>query len=158
MTPKRQRLLFVLLSVGCITTAVLLVMNALKSQVVYFYTPSDVAHMQLTADKEIRIGGLVELGSLVRLGDNRITFKVTDYNNTLGVAYQGLLPNLFREGQGVVAQGKMAADGHFEAKTILAKHDENYMPPEVADALKESGRWKESRPQKNIDAAEEPRK
>jgi cytochrome c-type biogenesis protein CcmE len=102
--------------------------------------------MQPATDLPIRIGGLVEKGSLKHQKDNWIAFTITDGKATVAVMYQGLLPNLFREGQGVVAEGLLATDGHFNATNILAKHDENYMPPEVADALKKSGRWREGEP------------
>lgn len=144
MTPKRQRLIFVLASVVCICAAVLLIIQALRNEVVYFYTPSELTQLKGNLNHTIRIGGLVEEGSLVRGKDNRITFLVTDGETQMKVNYQGLLPNLFREGQGIVAQGTLQPDGHFKAVNLLAKHDENYMPPEVADALKKNGRWEEN--------------
>lgn len=141
MKRKHQRLWFILFAVTCTCAATLLALNALKSDIVFFYAPSDLHHQPIDASKTLRIGGLVETGSLQNLPDGSVTFTVTDGKEALPVHYKGLLPNLFREGQGVVAEGKFA-NNTFEASRILAKHDETYMPPEVADALKKSGHWK----------------
>ena len=120
-----------------------LVLNALRDSIVFFSTPQMVAEKQMPVGKRFRLGGMVEQGSLVR-GDNlAVSFKVSDGGATLPVNYKGILPDLFREGQGVVAEGAMDASGVFKADTVLAKHDENYMPKEVADALKKQGRWQE---------------
>lgn len=120
-----------------------LVLNALRDSIVFFSTPQMVAEKQIPVGKRFRLGGMVEQGSLVR-GDNlAVSFKVSDGGATLPVNYKGILPDLFREGQGVVAEGAMDASGVFKADTVLAKHDENYMPKEVADALKKQGRWQE---------------
>lgn len=109
----------------------------------FFQSPTEVTHQQLAAGSRIRIGGLVKPGSIER-GDNlHIRFEVTDGKTDLPVRYQGIMPDLFREGQGVVAEGKLDANGAFVADTVLAKHDERYMPKEVVDALKKSGRWQE---------------
>ncbi len=140
MKPKHQRLVFVVASVACLCAAVLLTMRAFKENLVYFFSPSDIVAMPPKPGQVIRIGGLVKTESLEHLPGNRVAFIVTDGKAEIAVAYQGALPALFREGQGVVAEGKLQ-DGGFSATTILAKHDENYMPKEVVDALKKSGHW-----------------
>lgn len=143
MTRKRRRLLLIGGSIGVLAVAVALMLNAFRDSIVFFNSPSDVAAKQITPGTRIRLGGLVKTGSLVR-GDNlKIRFDVTDGNREIPVAYQGVLPDLFREGQGVVAEGALDGSGTFNADTILAKHDETYMPKEVADALKKSGHWKD---------------
>jgi len=123
--------------------AVGLVLNALRDSIVFFSTPQMVAEKQIPAGKRFRLGGLVEPGSLVRGDHLAVTFKISDGSNTLPVAYKGILPDLFREGQGVVAEGALDNAGVFKADTVLAKHDETYMPKEVADALKKQGHWKD---------------
>ncbi|MBI5164608.1 MAG: cytochrome c maturation protein CcmE [Magnetospirillum sp.] len=140
MTRKRQRLYFLLLGMSALGIAVTLVLMALKQDVIYFYSPSQLTEFKVPANKRIRIGGLVEVGSVAKEG--AITrFRVVDKQSGIDVAFTGLLPDLFREGQGVVAEGKLGADGGFAAAEVLAKHDENYKPKEVADALKKSGEW-----------------
>ncbi|MGD9801055.1 MAG: cytochrome c maturation protein CcmE [Parvularculaceae bacterium] len=130
--------------------AVALTLNALKGSITYFYLPSDIAALAAKPTAAIRLGGLVEAGSLQygeteESGKPHVAFTVTDGETRINVAYVGLLPDLFREGQGVIVQGRFTPDGdHLDAETVLAKHDENYMPKEVADALKESGRWQET--------------
>jgi cytochrome c-type biogenesis protein CcmE len=120
-----------------------LVLNAMRSSIVFFQSPTDVVEHKLAPGARIRIGGLVKTGSVER-GDNlRVRFDVTDGKNDIHVQYQGIVPDLFREGQGVVAEGKLEAGGMLAADTVLAKHDERYMPKEVVDALKKSGRWQE---------------
>jgi cytochrome c-type biogenesis protein CcmE len=114
---------------------------------VFFYSPSDLAAKTVGPERRIRIGGLVEDQSLVKEDGRRVAFRVTDGKTELKVVFDGLLPDLFREGQGVVAEGKLRGDGVFVASSVLAKHDEKYMPPEVADALKRSGHWQEGGPQ-----------
>ena len=141
MKPKHQRLLFVIFSVVFLVVAVLLTLQAFRENIVFFYSPSDVMEKQVEKGRTIRIGGLVEQGSLVRGDGDQVRFTVTDGKNSLTVSYQGLLPNLFREGQGVVAEGQLDDAKHFMARSILAKHDETYMPKEVVDALKRSGHW-----------------
>jgi cytochrome c-type biogenesis protein CcmE len=122
--------------------AAALVLNALDEALVFFYSPSDLQTKTVAPGRAFRLGGLVEVGSLVREEDGlSVRFRVTDLANTVPVAYRGILPDLFREGQGVVAEGTLGPDGVFTAREVLAKHDENYMPPEVADALKKSGHW-----------------
>jgi cytochrome c-type biogenesis protein CcmE len=144
MTRKRRRLYLVLAGMACLGVAAALVLNAFNDNLVFFYSPTDLKTKHVPVDRQLRIGGLVEEQSVVREGDGRtIAFRVTDGNNTVAVSYTGTLPDLFREGQGVVAEGKMTADGSFKASSVLAKHDEKYMPPEVADALKKSGHWQE---------------
>lgn len=143
MTRKRRRLIFVLAGMGCLGIATALVLNAFDDNLVFFYSPTDLVQKHPGTTKRLRIGGLVENGSLVTSeGGKRFSFKVTDGKTDLAVSYVGVAPALFREGQGVVAEGKLGADGSFAAATLLAKHDEKYMPPEVAEALKRSGEWR----------------
>ena len=144
MTPKRKRLWLVLGSVAVLGCAATLVLTALSDNIVFFYSPTQMVEKQIPPERRFRMGGLVEAGSVTKSPDGQVTrFRVTDTNKTVDVVYRGLLPDLFREGQGVVAEGSLGSDGVFAAREILAKHDENYMPPEVAKALKESGQWKE---------------
>ena len=143
MTRKQRRLILIGSSLGVLAIAVGLVLSAMRSSIVFFQSPSDVVEHQLAPGTRIRIGGLVKTGSVER-GDNlRIRFAVTDGKHDIPVQYQGIVPDLFREGQGVVAEGKLEPGGVFAADTVLAKHDERYMPKEVVDALKKSGRWQE---------------
>jgi cytochrome c-type biogenesis protein CcmE len=143
MTRKQRRIVLIASGLGVLAVAVLLVLGALKDSIVFFNSPSDVVEKRIQPGTRIRLGGMVRTGSLVR-GDNlKVRFDVTDGNRQMPVAYQGLLPDLFREGQGVVAEGTLDASGTFNADTILAKHDESYMPKEVADALKKSGHWQD---------------
>ncbi len=138
MTPTRVRRLGVagLIVVG-VSTAVALMLNAFQSNLLYFVTPAQVSAGEAPVSEDFRIGGLVAQGSVQRPDDETLTieFEVTDTVNSIPVRYVGILPDLFREGQGVVARGRLDSQGVFEAKEVLAKHDENYMPPEVADAL-----------------------
>jgi cytochrome c-type biogenesis protein CcmE len=144
VTRKRKRLLAVLGLMSGLGVAAALVLSAFNENLVFFHSPSDVVEKQLPADKRFRIGGLVEAGSVRK--DGLITdFTVTDLRNSVMVRYTGILPDLFREGQGVVANGRLDAQGRFVASEVLAKHDENYMPPEVADALKKSGQWNDGK-------------
>ena len=122
--------------------AATLVLTAFSNNLVFFYSPSDLKTQVISADRRVRIGGLVENGSIERGGDSRVAFRITDGKTDIAVVYRGIVPDLFREGQGVVAEGKLE-DGIFDASTILAKHDERYMPREVVDALKKSGHWQE---------------
>jgi cytochrome c-type biogenesis protein CcmE len=148
MTRKQRRLALIGGAAGVLAVAVALMLNAFRDSIVFFNSPSDVAEKHIEPGTRIRLGGLVETGSVVR-GDNlSIRFKVTDGNREIPVSYRGVLPDLFREGQGVVAEGALDGGGVFDADTILAKHDENYMPKEVADALKKSGHWKDEYAQK----------
>jgi cytochrome c-type biogenesis protein CcmE len=142
MTRKQRRLYFVLLGMLALGGAAALVLTAMNDTLVYFYTPSDLQTKHVSPDRRLRIGGLVETGSVVHQGEN-VHFVVTDLTATLPVTYRGVLPDLFREGQGVVTEGKLDGQGLFHASEVLAKHDENYMPKEVADAIKKSGQWQE---------------
>jgi cytochrome c-type biogenesis protein CcmE len=145
MTRKQKRLSIILGGLAVLGVAVFLVALALRDQIVFFYTPSEIAEKNVQPGVRLRLGGLVEKGSVVKNAGTVVTFKVTDTIKTLNVTYKGQLPDLFREGQGVVAEGVMDASGDFKADTVLAKHDENYMPKEVADKLKEQGVWKEGK-------------
>ena len=138
---KQQRLALVILAVLLVGGATGLVLTALDDKVAFFVTPSDVATRNLAAGKRFRLGGLVVEGSIQRQADGTVQFAVTDKAQQVQVVYHGLLPDLFRDGQGVVTQGVLRPDGTFEAAEVLAKHDENYMPKEVADALKQAGYW-----------------
>ena len=140
MKPKHKRLTFVVIGLAILGLATVLFLNAMKDGIVFFHTPTEIAEKSFPLDRRIRIGGLVEEGSVKRPGGSVITFAVTDMANAVPVRYDGLLPDLFREGQGVVANGYLR-NGIFEADEVLAKHDENYMPPEAAEALKKSGYW-----------------
>ena len=142
MKPKHKRLSFVVVGMALLTAAVILILFALNDSVVFFYSPSDLAEQDVPPDRRFRLGGLVEEESVVRAEDGlTTTFRVTDLTSTIAVSYRGLLPDLFREGQGVVAEGQLNDQGVFIAAEVLAKHDENYMPPEVAEALRKSGQW-----------------
>lgn len=143
MTRKQRRLVLIGGSLGVLVVAVALMLNAFRDSIVFFNSPSDVAEKHITPGTRMRLGGLVKTGSVIRGDDLKIRFDVTDGNRDIAVAYQGVLPDLFREGQGVVAEGALDGSGVFNADTILAKHDETYMPKEVADALKKSGHWKD---------------
>lgn len=135
----------ILAGLAALAAAAGLILYALSDTIVFFYTPSEVAEKSVQPGVRFRLGGLVEEGSIEKLAGSRINFVVTDTDKTLKVSYKGVLPDLFREGQGVVAEGKIERSGTFVADTILAKHDENYMPREVADALKKKGQWKEGK-------------
>ncbi len=144
MAPKRKRLWLLVGSLAVLGVAATLVLTALNDNIVFFYSPTQVAEKKSAPERRFRLGGLVEQGSVKKSSDGQvISFKVTDLARTIDVTYRGQLPDLFREGQGVIAEGSLGADGVFIAREVLAKHDENYMPPEVAKALKESGRWQE---------------
>jgi cytochrome c-type biogenesis protein CcmE len=136
MTPRAKRFVLVAVMLGAVAVAIALVASAFRSNLVFFYSPSDIAAQQAPAARTFRIGGLVESGSVVRAPDGvTLRFVVTDTVQRVPVEYKGLLPDLFKEGKGVVAQGKLGGDGVFRADEVLAKHDENYMPPEAANAL-----------------------
>jgi cytochrome c-type biogenesis protein CcmE len=144
MTRKRRRLYLVLGGLALLAVVSALVLSAFSDNIVFFYSPSDLQAKNVPDGRSIRIGGLVESGSVKREADGRtIDFRVTDGNSAVAVTYKGDVPDLFREGQGVVAEGKLD-HGIFRAASVLAKHDENYMPSEVVDALKRSGHWQES--------------
>ena len=145
MAPKRQRLYLVIGGLALLGVAAALVLLAFEDSLVFFYSPSEVIAQDVPADRRFRLGGLVEEHSVVREGVT-IRFRVTDLAHTIPVTFEGLLPDLFREGQGIVAEGTLDGNGVFAAAEVLAKHDEAYMPPEVADALKKAGRWREGSP------------
>ena len=139
MTRKQRRFTMIGLAMGALAVAASLVFVALEDTIVFFYSPSDIVEKSPDSGTRFRLGGLVAEGSVERNGD-RIKFVVTDVANELPVSFQGILPDLFREGQGVVAEGTLS-EGVFVADTVLAKHDENYMPAEVAEKLREQGLW-----------------
>lgn len=135
MTPRKKRLMLILGGLAILGVAAALVLNAFQKNLVFFFTPSQIVAKEAPVDRTFRLGGLVQKGSVTRDGV-MVNFIVTDTFRTVPVRYQGILPDLFKEGKGVVAQGKLGADGVFVAQEVLAKHDENYMPPEAAEALK----------------------
>jgi cytochrome c-type biogenesis protein CcmE len=147
---KKQRLMVLALALLLVGGATGLVLAALQDKVAVFVTPTQVAERQVGPGKRFRIGGLVAQGSIQREPGGEVRFALTDTAHAVPVVYKGLLPDLFREQQGIVAQGILRSDGTFEAAEVLAKHDENYMPKEVADALKQAGYWQregEGKPQ-----------
>jgi cytochrome c-type biogenesis protein CcmE len=143
MTRKQRRLFLIGSALAVLTLAVGLVLTALRGSIVFFNSPTDVVEKQLVSGTRFRLGGLVKDGSVARGENLNVRFGITDGKHTIQVAYQGLLPDLFREGQGVVTEGALDQSGVFKADSVLAKHDENYMPREVADALKKKGHWKD---------------
>ncbi|MCA3595923.1 MAG: cytochrome c maturation protein CcmE [Methylobacterium sp.] len=141
MTRKQKRLM-ILGGFGLVlVSALALILTGLRDQIVFFRSPSEVMAGKVKAGEAFRLGGLVEKGSVLREPNQMVRFRVTDGSNAIAVTYRGLLPDLFREGQGVVTEGRLDASGAFTASTVLARHDENYMPREVADALKQQGHW-----------------
>ena len=137
MKARNKRIAAILAGLAALGLASALVLNAFQSNLVFFFSPTQVAANEAPKGRSFRVGGLVEQGSIKReVGSLTIRFVVTDLSKTVPVAYTGLLPDLFKEGKGVVAQGRLGADGVFQAEQVLAKHDENYMPPEAAEALK----------------------
>lgn len=147
MTRKRRRMIAVLAGLGMLGIATGLVLSAFSDNLVFFYTPSDIKTKALPQGRRMRIGGLVENASVKREADGKtIVFRITDGANDVPVTYTGVLPDLFREGQGVVIEGALGQDHVIHAATVLAKHDERYMPPEVAEALKRSGHWQGEHP------------
>jgi cytochrome c-type biogenesis protein CcmE len=142
MTRKQRRGILIGTCLTVLAIAAGLVLYAMRDSIVFFYTPTEVTEMGIAPGTRFRLGGLVETGSVVRGEGTTVRFVVTDQSKTLPVTYTGVLPDLFREGQGVVAEGKLEADGVFRADHVLAKHDENYMPPEVAKKLKAQGVWR----------------
>jgi cytochrome c-type biogenesis protein CcmE len=140
LKPRIRRALWIASGLAALGVATALVLNAFQSNLVFFFTPSQVASNEAPRDRAFRIGGLVEAGSVIHEKDAlTVRFRVTDTARTIAVVYTGILPDLFREGKGVVAQGRLGPDGTFRASEVLAKHDENYMPPEAAEALKKAG-------------------
>ena len=154
MTRKQKRLSIIAAGAVFLAGAVALVTSALREQIVFFNSPSDVLAQQLAPGTRVRLGGLVEQGSVVRGENSTVTFQVTDTKASVKVTYAGILPDLFREGQGVVTEGTFSpGEGTFMADSVLAKHDENYMPKEVAAALKAQGVWQEGDPTPGVGAA-----
>lgn len=143
MTRKQRRLVMIGAGLTLLGASTALVLNAMSESIVFFQSPTDAVTKKLD-NRRFRLGGLVEEGSVKRGEGTTVRFAVTDTKSSLPVVYTGLLPDLFREGQGVVAEGKMLPDGVFAADTVLAKHDENYMPPEVAESLKRQGVWRDT--------------
>lgn len=140
LKPRTRRALWIVGGVAALGVAATLVLNAFQSNLVFFYTPTQVASNEAPRDRLFRLGGLVEAGSVTRGKDGlTVRFNVTDTAKAIPVTYTGILPDLFREGKGVVAQGRIGSDGVFQAREVLAKHDENYMPPEAAEALEKAG-------------------
>jgi cytochrome c-type biogenesis protein CcmE len=141
MKSRHKKLLLIVVGLAGIGIIVALVMNAFQSNLVFFFSPTQVANNEAPTGRAFRIGGLVEAGSLKRQADGlTVEFVVTDTAKSIPVSYKGILPDLFKEGKGVVAEGKLGADGHFTATQVLAKHDENYMPPEAAQALEQAAK------------------
>jgi cytochrome c-type biogenesis protein CcmE len=139
MKPRQKRLALILGGLAVLGVASALVLSAFQENLVFFYSPSQVANHEAPQNKAFRIGGLVEEGSVKRQSDGvTVTFNVTDTAKVIPVAYKGILPDLFKEGKGVVAQGKLGPDGVFTAHEVLAKHDENYMPPEASHAVEQA--------------------
>lgn len=143
MTRKQKRMTLIAGALIGLAIAAGLVLFALNDSIVFFHTPSDVLDKKIAAGQRIRLGGLVEQGSVKRGQGTTTVFKVTDTIHAITVEYSGVLPDLFREGQGVITEGQLLSSGGFKADSVLAKHDEKYMPPEVAKALKEKGVWRE---------------
>lgn len=143
MTRRSRRLALIAVALTVIGAAAGIALYALRDNIVFFYSPSEIAEKAVQSGARLRVGGLVKAGTLVKSPGQNVAFVVTDGAHDLKVAYQGLLPDLFREGQGVVAEGVLETPGELRAETILAKHDERYMPREVVDALKKQGRWQE---------------
>jgi cytochrome c-type biogenesis protein CcmE len=139
MTPRQKRLTWILVGVALVAAAVGLVLFALKNNVSLYFTPTQVFNKEAPQARNFRIGGMVEEGSVLRQQDGlTVHFKITDTTNAMEVEYKGILPDLFKEGKGVVAQGKLNSENVFVAEEVLAKHDENYMPPEAMDAIKKA--------------------
>jgi cytochrome c-type biogenesis protein CcmE len=157
MTRRQRRLTLIGSGLGLGALALALMLYGLRDSIVFFNSPTDVVEKHVAPGTRIRLGGLVKPGSVVRGENLAVRFEVTDGSNSIPVSFQGILPDLFREGQGIVTEG-VVEPGAFKADSVLAKHDENYMPKEVADALKRSGHWKGEYEQKigAAPAAEKP--
>jgi cytochrome c-type biogenesis protein CcmE len=143
MTRKGRRLVLIAAVLCVVGAGAGLALYALSDNIVFFYSPSELAAKNIAVGARLRIGGLVETGSVKKSGDDKLAFSITDGSKDIKVSYEGVPPDLFREGQGVVAEGVLEAPDSFRADTILAKHDERYMPREVVEALKKQGRWRE---------------
>ena len=145
MKPRHKKLTIIIISVAALGLAATLVLNAFQSNLVFFFSPSQVVANEAPKGKSFRIGGLVEEGSVKRENNGvTVNFVITDTAKVIPVVYTGILPDLFKEGKGVVAQGKLSSDGVFRADEVLAKHDENYMPPEAAEALEQASKSQET--------------
>jgi cytochrome c-type biogenesis protein CcmE len=140
---KKQRFVLLVVAMSLIAVATALVLTALQDNIALFATPSEIAQGEVEAGRQFRVGGLVTAGSVSQHDDGAVSFALNDGANEITVTYAGLLPDLFREEQGIVAMGTLLPDGRFEASEVLAKHDETYIPKEVADALKASGQWRD---------------
>jgi cytochrome c-type biogenesis protein CcmE len=143
VTRKQRRLVLLSVGLGVLGLAAALVLSALDDSIVFFNSPTDVIEKHVRPDTRIRLGGLVQPGSVVKSDNLQVRFEVTDGNKVIPVTYQGILPDLFREGQGVVAEGRLDPSGVMKADSVLAKHDERYMPKEVEESLKKQGHWKD---------------
>lgn len=152
MTRKQRRLVLIGSALVVLAIAAGLVLNAMRDSIVFFVTPSQADERSIPPGQRFRLGGLVQPGSVVRGDQLQVKFSITDGTSALPVVFTGILPDLFREGQGVVSEGALDAAGVFKADTVLAKHDETYMPKEVADALKKQGHWKKDGEQQATDA------
>ncbi|TCV89505.1 cytochrome c maturation protein CcmE [Sulfurirhabdus autotrophica] len=147
MKVRQKRFAYIMVGLMVIGIATALILNALNSNVAFYFTPTQVFNKEVPLNKAFRIGGLVEAGSMKREGDGlTVHFVVTDTARSMPVVFKGILPDLFREGKGVVAQGKLEADGVFRAEDVLAKHDENYMPPEAKSAIEQAQKQKGVKP------------
>ncbi len=146
MTRKQRRLTIIATCGAVLTVALGLVLFAMRDTIVFFHSPSEVSEKNVQPGTRFRLGGLVKEGSILRTDGQTVYFSVTDGAREVKATYTGILPDLFREGQGVVAEGKLDSGGIFRADTVLARHDENYMPREVADALKKQGHWQNGQP------------
>jgi len=145
MKPRHKRIAMIVGGVAVLGTATALVLNALNSNMAFFFSPTEVAQQKAPVNKEFRVGGLVEEGSVKRHSDGlTVHFKVTDTARAIPVVYTGILPDLFKEGKGVVAQGRLGEDGVFRAREVLAKHDENYMPPDAQHAVDQAQKAQKS--------------
>ncbi|WP_421779820.1 cytochrome c maturation protein CcmE [Kiloniella litopenaei] len=143
MTRKSRRMYILVVAIALLASATALVLTALDDNITYFYSPSDLKAKQVTVGRALRLGGLVEDGTFEKLdGGLKVKFSITDGAETVAVTYEGILPDLFREGQGVITEGSLNEKGEFVAHEVLAKHDENYMPAEVTEALKAAGEWR----------------
>jgi cytochrome c-type biogenesis protein CcmE len=143
MTRRQRRLVLIGSALAVLVLAVALMLTSLRDSIVFFNSPTDIVEKKIASGSRVRLGGLVQEGSIARGENLQVRFAVTDGRHTIPVAYTGLLPDLFREGQGVVTEGALDGSGTFRADSVLAKHDENYMPREVADRLKQQGHWKD---------------
>jgi cytochrome c-type biogenesis protein CcmE len=144
MTRRQRRLALIGSSLAVLSVAVALILGAMRDSIVFFNSPTDLAEKKSLIGTRVRLGGMVTFGSVTRNADLQTRFEVSDGNREIAVSFRGILPDLFREGQGVIAEGRMGPDGTFVADTVLAKHDENYMPREVVESLKKQGRWQET--------------